>query len=432
MVHPGELHQVQDALQQTVMLEGAMVDRNKYGAIRELARLGTAKKEIARQLEVTVKTVRRALKKPQWEPYQRPKPATTVLSQFDEWAASRAEEVNFNAAILFRELKDKGYTGGYEMVKLLVRPLREEHQQRVDAVMRFETGPGKQGQVDWGSAQVWLGDQRVRIHFFAMVLGYSRRLFARAYLDERLPTLLAAHQEAFAWFGGRPCELLYDNPKTIVTDHTASLLTLNTKFADFAGHFGFVPRLCRPHRPQTKGKIESGVKYIKGNFLPGRRFIDLDHLNRELEKWILEVADTRIHGTTGCRPAERFADERLIEVTAVPPYRLETVLTRKVARDCMITFGANRYSVPWRFAGQTVQIELWGDEIRILQGEEVIATHQKLAGTGRQRSNPAHYQGLFSDRLEKKKEEPPRFDPWWKDEEVMIRGLDIYDRVANL
>ena len=91
MIYLGELHQVQDALQQTVMLEGTMVDRNKYGAIREMARLGTYKKEIARQLEVTVKTVRRALKKPQWEPYQRPKPASTVLSQFDDWAASRAE-----------------------------------------------------------------------------------------------------------------------------------------------------------------------------------------------------------------------------------------------------------------------------------------------------------------------------------------------------
>lgn len=432
MVHPDEQLQVQHVLQQTVMLEGEMVNKNKYGAIQVLAGLSVPKKEIARQLGVTVKTVRRALKKPQWEPYQREKPAITVLSQFEEWATSRAEEVNFNAAILFRELKGQGYTGSYEMVKLLVRPLREEHQQQVDAVMRFETGPGKQGQVDWGSSQVWLGESRVRIHFFAMVLGYSRRLFARAYLDEQLPTLLAAHQEAFSWFGGRPSELLYDNPKTIVTDHTASVLTLNSKFADFAGHFGFTPRLCQPHRPQTKGKIESGVKYIKRNFLPGRRFIDLEHLNRELERWILEVADVRIHGTTGCRPAERFADEKLTDITAVPPYRLETALTRKVARDCMITFGANRYSVPWRFAGQTVQMELWGDEIRILQGEEIIATHQKLAGTGKVHTNPAHYQGLFSDRLEKKKEEPPRFDPWWKDEEVMVRDLDIYDRVANL
>jgi len=98
----------------------------------------------------------------------------------------------------------------------------------------------------------------------------------------------------------------------------------------------------------------------------------------------------------------------------------------------MITFGGNRYSVPWRFAGQQVRIELWGEEIRILCGDEIIATHLKLVGTGRQRTDPAHYQGLFRDRMEKRREEPPRFDPWWQDEDVSIRDLDIYDRVANL
>lgn len=431
MVHTDEQYQVEHCLQHN-RLEVEMVNRNKYGAIRELAGHGVPKKEIARQLDVTVKTVRRALKKPQWEPYQRQKSVTTVLSQFGQWLTSRAPEVDFNAAILFRELKLSGYTGAYETVKLFVRPLREEHHNRLDAVMRFETAPGKQGQVDWGSAQVWLGETRVRIHFFAMVLGYSRRLFACAYLDERLPTLLVAHQEAFAWFGGSPKELLYDNPKTIVADRKERHPTLQRSFADFADHYGFSPRLCQPYRPQTKGKIESGVKYIKRNFLPGRRFIDLDHLNRELERWIVEVADVRIHGTTGCRPIERFSEERLISLTSAPPYRLETAITRPVSRDCMITFGGNRYSIPWRYVGQTVQVELWGDEIRILCGEDIITTHQKLIGTGQKRSNPAHYQGLFRDRLEKKREEPPRFDPWWQDEDVSIRDLDIYDRVANL
>lgn len=431
MVHTSGQQQLEHSLQHN-RLEVAMVDRNKYGAIRELAGHGMPKKEIARQLDVTVKTVRRALKKLQWEPYQRQKPVTTVLSQFEQWLVSRAPEVNFNASILFRELKQFGYTGAYETVKLFVRPLRTAHHNRLDAVMRFETAPGKQGQVDWGSAQVWLGETRVRIHFFAMVLGYSRRLFARAYLDERLPTLLVAHQEAFAWFGGYPKELLYDNPKTIVVDRKAGHPALQTDFADFAGHYGFSVRLCQPYRPQTKGKIESGVKYIKRNFLPGRRFIDLDHLNRELERWITEVADVRIHGTTGCRPSERFAEERLLSLATVKPYRLETAITRPVSRDCMITFGGNRYSVPWRYVGQTVQIEQWGNEIRILSGEEIIAAHQKLVGTGQKSSNPAHYQGLFRDRLGKKRDEPPRFDPWWQDEDVGIRNLDIYDRVANL
>lgn len=116
----------------------------------------------------------------------------------------------------------------------------------------------------------------------------------------------------------------------------------------------------------------------------------------------------------------------------VPPYRLESTLTRQVARDCMITFGRNRYSVPWRYAGQQVRIELPGDNIVTLCGDQIIASHAKLSGTGGQSIDPAHYQGLFPDRTEKKEPEPPRFDPWWKGEEVAIRALDTYDLVANL
>lgn len=427
MVHLEEQHHVEHCLQHNVELEAEMVDRDRYGAIRELHNRGVPKKAIARQLGVTVKTVRNWLRKATWQPYERLKPDNTVLAPFEQWLSSRAPEVNFNASILFRELKLSGYKGSYETVKLFVRPLRDEHQKQCDVTMRFETAPGKQGQVDWGSASVWLGDRKIRVHFFAMVLGYSRRLFARGYLNEKLPTLLSGHMEAFSWFGGSPRELLYDNPRTIVVDRV-----LHAGFADFAGHYGFTPRLCWPYRPQTKGKIESGVKYLKRNFLPGRRFLNLEHLNRELERWITDVADVRIHGTTGCRPIERFQEERLLDLKTVPPYRLETSITRQVARDAMITFSGNRYSVPWRFAGQHVQVELWDEEIRILSQGEVIATHLKVTGSGRQQVDQSHYKGLFRTATERKAEEPPRFDPWWKDEEVGIRDLDIYDLVANL
>jgi transposase len=427
MVCPNEQHQVENRLQQQHGLEAEMVGRDKYGAIRELHGRGVPKKEIARQLGVTVKTVRNWLNKPKWEPYERPRSQKTVFAGFESWLASRAPEVNFNASILFRELKLSGYRGGYEMVKLFVRPLRNEHRQQSQVTARFETAPGKQAQVDWGSASVWVGEHPVRIHFFAMVLGYSRRLFVRAYPNERLSMLLQGHTEAFSWFGGCTGELLYDNPRTIVANGV-----LQPSFADFAAHYGFTPRLCWPYRPQTKGKIESGVKYIKRNFLPGRRFQDLDHLNRELERWLVEVADTRIHGTTGCRPIERFREERLLDLISVPPYRLETAINRQVARDSMISFGGNRYSVPWRFAGRSVQVETWGEELRILCEGQIIATHAKLSGSGGCQSDPAHYQGLFRNPAERKAQEPPRFDPWWKEEDVGIRDLSIYDRVANL
>jgi transposase len=164
-----------------------------------------------------------------------------------------------------------GYTGGYDVVKQFVKPLRDAFRRDAEATLRFETAPGVQGQADWGSRFAWFGDKRVRVHFFALVLGYSRRMFSKGYKNERLVHLLAGHEAAFSWFGGRPREILYDNPKTMVKsrDLESGKVAMNPTFRDFSAHYGYRPRFCHPYRARTKGKIESGIKYIKKNFLAG-------------------------------------------------------------------------------------------------------------------------------------------------------------------
>jgi len=419
-------------LQQTDSLEVDMVHRDKYGAIRELAEQGVPKKAIARALGVHVKTVRKHLSQDQWVPYQREPTTRTVLSGFEDWIKARAPEVDYNASVLLREAKLQGYPGGYETLKRFVRPLRTEQRSLALATMRFETPPGQQGQVDWGSSAVWFGEQRVRAHFFVLTLGFSRRPFVLACLDEKMASFLAGHEAAFAWFGGRPRELLYDNPRTVVLGREGGQVILNGTFADFAAHYGFRPRFCQPYRARTKGKVESGVKYLKRNFLAGRRFVDLAHLNRELERWLIEVADVRIHGTTGERPIDRFAHETLVKIDIVPPYRLETVVTRQVPADVLVNFGGNRYSVPWRYVGETVDVQVRGAEVLLLFQGEPIACHPKLAGQGQRRVDPAHLQGLFGRSGERNLPQPPRFDPQWPESEVLIRDLAIYDQIAGL
>ena len=137
--------------------------------------------------------------------------------------------------------------------------------------MRFETGPGEQAQVDWGSTALFLGEARVRVHLFTMVLGFSRRIFAKGYLSEGLDPLLDGHAAAFAHFGGRTRSILYDNPRTIVTskDEAAGHVVWNATFKDRLDFYGVVPRLCRFYRAQTKGKGESGVKVLQAE-LPAR------------------------------------------------------------------------------------------------------------------------------------------------------------------
>ncbi|NJN83546.1 MAG: IS21 family transposase, partial [Caldilineaceae bacterium] len=248
------------------------------------------------------------------------------------------------------------------MVKHL-QPRRSAWRPEQEPTVRFETKPGEQAQVDWGSTWIYLGDQRVRVHLFTMVLGYSRRLFARGYPSEGLGSLLDGHERAFEHFGGRTETILYDNPRTIVLskDEASGQVQWNATFKDRMDFYGVEIRLCRFYRAQTKGKVESGVKYVKRNALAGRRFRDLDELNAWLELWSLHVADQRIHGTTHERPKDRFErSERavLVPVEARPPAVRERVETRIVPRDGLVAVDTNRYPVPLEWAGRTVEVSV--------------------------------------------------------------------------
>jgi transposase len=420
-------------LRQTDLPEREMIDRDKHGAVVELAGRGTPKKAIARMLGIGIKSVRRILQRKQWKPYKRRPPAKTVLTGFEEFLTRRAPEVGFNCVVLMRELKLLGYTGGYPAVQRFVKPLREAFRRDAEATLRFETAPGLQGQVDWGSSFVWFDDRRVRVRFFALVLGYSRRMFARAFGSERLVHLIQGHEAAFAWFGGCPRELLYDNPKTMVAgrDPVSEEIELNPTFKDFVNHYGFRARFCHPYRARTKGKIESGIKYLKKNFLIGRRFHDMDDLNRQLEAWLATVADVRIHGTTGVRPLDRFPQETLLSLAHVPPYRLESAIIRQVPKDARVCFRTNRYSVPWHLIGRRVEIRAEGDEVALLHDGREIARHDLLSGRFQERVDPAHFRGLFRTIVSEESSKPPH-DPRFPVEDVMVRDLSLYDRVAGI
>jgi hypothetical protein len=205
-------------------------------------------------------------------------------------------------------------------------------------------------------------------------------------------------------------------------------LVLNTHFKDFAGYYGFEARFCRPYRPQTKGKVEAGVKYIKRNFLPGRRFKNLVHLNSELERWSIETADQRIHGTTHQRPADRFAEEKLYCVKHFQPYAYIPAIQRKVSQDSMVSWCSNRYSVPWMYVGQCLDLRISENQLFISHQGKVIATHKLLQGKHQQSSCRQHYAGLLKGRAKRSVLSPPQYDPrWLKEVEVETRDLAIYE-----
>jgi hypothetical protein len=300
-----------------------------------------------------------------------------------------------------------------------------------EPTVRFETGPGEQGQVDWGTMWIYLGEERVQIHLFTMVLGFSRRLFAKAYLNEGIASLLDGHAAAFEHFGGRPQSLLYDNPRTIVKskDESTGLVVWNATFKDRMDFYGLEPRLCRFYRAQTKGKVESGVKYLKRNALAGRRFASLEELNTYLVSWCVEVADQRVHGTTHEKPAERFARaERLIAVDGRQAPPRERTASRVVPRDGYVAVEANRYPVPLEWAGSTVEVRILAEEVWLhrpgldpIRHDRLTGKHQVARWNGASRQVPR--------RLPEGDMGPPRLDPAYVEQigEVEIRPLGSYE-----
>lgn len=422
---------IEENVLQRNKLENKMIREGKHCAIKELYVNGMAKKAIAKFLGIDIKTVRKHLKKAEWTPYTRTlERQKHLLAGEEQWLMGRMPEVGYNATVLFRELKQKGYKGSYESVKTFVYPHR---QKAPKGCVRYETEPGKQSQVDWGSAWVWLGERRVKVHFFGLVLGYSRRMYARGYLNERFANLIDGHEKAFEWFKGLTETILYDNAKTMITIHNPHTkeLILNRQFEDFAHHYNFKALFCIPYRPQTKGKIESGVKYLKRNFLPGRRFKDLEHLNTEIEKWLLEVADVRLHGTTHQKPVDRFTEETLMPLSHFQPYNYVPAIQRKVSQDSMVSFERNRYSVPWSYVGQCVDLRITGGSLVLSAEGRTIAIHTLLQGKHQQSICKEHYAGLFHTLKKSGKERPPQYDPYWREEEeVLIRELSVYETVA--
>jgi len=414
----------------------AMLQQDRWEQVRRLhVEERRSVSAIARELDLDRKTVRRCLRETVWRPYRRAPRQDTLLAAHADFLRERAPQVGYSARILFQELRrQRGYVGGYDTVKRFVAPLRQLSAQAELCQTRFETPPGQQSQIDWGQVRTDLGGRPTRLHLFVLTLGFSRRGFYWAAPDERLPQFLEAHERAFEHFGGRTREHLYDRPRIVCRPTEAGRFAWNATFRSFADYWGFEPRVCRPYRAQTKGKVESGVKYVKRNFLPGRRFLDIVDFQAQLEEWNASIADQRIHGTTHCRPAERFAEERphLVPVSGQPGFRLRARLSRIVASDYLVSVDTNRYSVPFPLIGQTVEVEAHGEQVRIYRRGELVASHPRLAGQHQFHILPEHGPGALQRYQRQRRSQPPHDRrPPTDFPEVEIRDLALYDTLSH-
>lgn len=321
------------------------------------------------------------------------------LDAFQDYIRKRVEEFDLSPIRIHGEIVAMGYTGGVHTVRRFIKQIKQDSTRLRLATVRFETPPGKQAQCDWGHIGKFpdASGNLVDVYVFVIVLGYSRQMYIHFTTDMKIPTLIDCHQKAFEFFEGVPQTILYDNMSQVRSGPER----LNTKFDDFARHYGFEVSTHRPYRPRTKGKVERSVDYIKENFLNGRRFEGLADLQNQAMSWLATVANVRIHGTTGQKPHEMWLQEKdqLIDSTKLRPYTPCVQSERKVAVDSFVSFDRSRYSVPPDFIGKTVEIQCSSGTISIRCGDTVIAEHREATGPGQSIMEPNHMEELWRSTL---------------------------------
>lgn len=372
-----------------------MIDLGGLVMILELHREGLSVSAIARQLGVDRKTVRkyieRGLQAPCYGPRQ---PRPTIVAAFEAYLRERIAAVpELTGSRLLREIRELGYAGGYTAVKDFLRAVRPAALQVFER--RFETPPGKQAQVDFAYFRTRFADEpgaeRV-VWLFSLVLGHSRMMWARFVARQDLQTVLRCHIAAFEALGGVPAEILYDRMKTAVLGEVDDQgIAYNAKLLDLAGHYGFLPKACKPYRAKTKGKVERPFRYVREDFFLGRSFRNLDDLNAQLRHWLDTVANPRRHATTGRIVLEHFAEEAPhLEALPAAPFNAVLTLDRRITRDGMVSVGGNLYSVPDGTRRRVVEVHTLAGEIRILEGDTLIAIHPILEGRGQRRVARGH------------------------------------------
>jgi transposase len=409
-----------------------VVTLGKLMMILELHRQGLKVSAIARQLGIDRKTVRRYIARGLEPPTYGPRPAQQRSTDpFLPYLRGRLTAFpGLTAVRLWRELRDRGYAGGYTAVKRAVRGVRPDPVASFE--VRFETAPGEQAQVDLARFEVEFTDEpgvKRIVWLFSLVLGYSRLIWGRFVVHQDMQSVLRCHIAALEAIGGAPREILYDRMKTaVIGEDPDGLVIYNRALLDLARHNGFQPRACRPYRAKTKGKVERPFRYIREDFFLGASFRNLDDLNAQLRHWLDTVANPRVHATTQRVVNEVFAEEKpTLKPLPLAPYRAVLKLERRVSHEGMVSIGGNLYSVPDTTRRRVLDVHVLADAIQIFEDGMLVATHMPLEGRDQKRLDPAHRKIL-----------PPRHGRRGErivvrrtGDQVARRSLDFYDAIAR-
>lgn len=375
-------------------------------AILRLRDQGWGTRRIAAEVGCNRETVQRYLASGGWASCRVSK-RPSVLDAHAVWITDRFQRHHGNADVVRQELASElGVVVSLRTVERAVCHLRRELAAATLATVRFETAPGRQLQIDFGQRRIPVeGYEGSKVFLFVATLGYSRRIYAQAFRHERQSAWFDGIEGAFRHFGGLPSDLLLDNATALVRHHDVATreVEFNDRFHAFARYWSVRPTACAPYRARTKGKDERGVGYVKHNAIAGRSFASWGALEAHLAWWMREVADVRVHGTTGEPPIVRFERDEasvLRPLSGRPSFRQMREVGRQVQSDACVDMDTNHYSVPWRLIGAQVSVAVSDGKVRITHAGAEVACHDQRLGRRERAIDRAHLHGIVPGERE--------------------------------
>lgn len=337
-----------------------------------------------------------------------PRPSQASISEPYDEHIRRWVEQGVQGTTIYQALVDQfGFTGSYSSVRRRVRKLRSTAP-RATCMLAF--APGEAAQVDFGKGPVITdanSGRVIRSWIFVMTLCYSRHMYAEIVSDQCLETWLGCHRRAFSFFNGVLKKVILDNLKSAITEACYTDPLVQRSYAELAEGYGFVISPCPVRDPQKKGRVESGVKYVKNNFVPLKTFRSLTDANQQLMRWIMEHAGARIHGTTYRQPIEVFTKTEKAFLKPLPDVPVEIgIWTRvKVQSNCHVQFAKAYYSVPFDLVQQELLLKATDSLVRLYRDFHLVATHPRLKEAGAQ--------STIDDHLPPQARAYKQHDPHW-------------------
>lgn len=367
-----------------------MVNLAMTMTIITLYKQGKTQRQISKIMNKHRATVKKVIARYEKSQEESPEPYKRI-SSIEKWHEDIVGLISskLSNVRIYEKLKEKGFGASYSSLSRYIRI----HNISENTCIRFETTAGEEAQVDFGYIGRYpdaLGKLR-KAYIFNMRLSYSRYDYYEIVFDQKVATWIKCHINAFRYFGGVPKVIKLDNLKSGILTANFYEPIYQKEYKRMADHYNCLLSPCRPYQPQEKGKVESGIKYVKNNFVSGREFLSNADMNKQLEKWLL-LANQRTHGTTKEKPIELLSEE-LYHLTPLPTkeFDMSSWHIRKVQKDCHITLDNNYYSVPSKYVATEVGVSMSDEIIKIYSGEELIATHTRSKEAGIFTTNTSHY-----------------------------------------